>query len=78
MSKTPIKSVNELLNQPFLTESEVFAITGRSLPALRADRCAKRGFPYFIIGKHSIRYRTEDILAGMQSRPVKVSEVPHE
>jgi len=73
--KTQIESVNALLNQPFLNEVEVAAITGRSLPTLRCDRCAKRGFPYFVIGKRSIRYRTSDILAAMTARPVTFEEV---
>jgi hypothetical protein len=49
----------------YLTEQEVFELTGRGLQTLRNDRYLGRGFPYHKLGR-SIRYRLADILAFMR------------
>jgi len=60
----------ELQQFRYLTEKEVWALTGRGLQTLRNDRSKGRGFPYIKIGR-SVRYRLSDILAAMDSRRVE-------
>lgn len=63
-------NTGELLKKPYLTETEVAAITGRAVSTLRNERFLRRGFPYLRIGKRSIRYKTVDITAAMESRRI--------
>lgn len=65
-----IASASELLKKYFLNENEVAYLTGRSVHTLRNDRFLRRGLPYFIIGKRSIRYRTADVLKYMERRAI--------
>lgn len=69
-----IASVNELLNKPFLNEYEVSAITGRAVSTLRNDRHLRRGLPYMIVSKRSIRYRTPDVMNFMEARLIVFDE----
>ena len=63
-------SINELLTKPFLNEAEVAAITGRALATLRNDRFLRRGIPYLKVSGRSIRYKTQNVLAFMEARPI--------
>ena len=63
-------SINELLTKPFLNEAEVAAITGRALATLRNDRFLRRGIPYLKVSGRSIRYKTQNVLAFMETRPI--------
>jgi hypothetical protein len=60
----------ELLKKFYLNEHEVSALTGRSVFTLRNDRFLRRGIPYLIVAKRSIRYRTSDVLQFMERRPI--------
>jgi len=62
--------INELLKKPYLTETEVAAITGRAVSTLRNERFLRKGFPYLRIGKRSIRYKTKDIIAAMEAKRI--------
>jgi len=62
--------VSELLKKPFLREEEVAAVTGFAVSTLRNERFLRRGFPYLKIGKRSVRYKTADILAGMEANRI--------
>jgi predicted DNA-binding transcriptional regulator AlpA len=63
-------NTGELLKKPYLTETEVAAITGRAVSTLRNERFLRRGLPYLKIGKRSIRYKTSDVIAAMESRRI--------
>jgi len=66
-----IMDVSELLKKPFLNEKEVAAVTGRAVSTLRNERFLRRGFPYLkILGQRSVRYKTADILAGMEANRI--------
>lgn len=68
--KDKTENVSELLKKPYLNEFEVAAITGKAVSTLRNERHLRRGFPYLIISKRSIRYKTADIIATMESRRI--------
>ena len=53
----------------FLTEREVFDLTGRALSSLRNDRHFGRGFPYIKLGR-SVRYSIADVVGYMQDRRI--------
>jgi len=58
----------------YLTEQEVFKLTGRGLQTLRNDRHLRRGFPYIKIGR-SVRYNLNDVIDFMESRKIKTDEL---
>jgi hypothetical protein len=62
--------VSELLKKPYLNEQEVAALTGRSVFTLRNDRFLRRGLSYLKISSRSVRYKTVDVIAGMESRRI--------
>jgi len=68
--KAKIESVSELLKKPYLNEMEAAVITGRAVSTLRNERHLRQGLPYLKIGKRSIRYKTADIIATMESRRI--------
>jgi predicted DNA-binding transcriptional regulator AlpA len=70
------KNINipEILRKPYLNEIEAAAITGRAVSTLRNERHLRRGFPYLKIGQRSIRYKTKDIIAAMESRQVSFDQ----
>jgi len=68
-------SENQLLVKPYLNEKEVAAITGRALSTLRNERFMRKGLPYLKIGGRSIRYRSGDVIAYMESRLITFDEV---
>jgi predicted DNA-binding transcriptional regulator AlpA len=65
----------ELLNKPYLNEKEVSAITGRAISTIRNERFLRRGLPYLKIGGRSIRYKSADVIAYMESRLITFDEV---
>jgi len=67
--------MKEMLEKPYLNEKEVAAITGRALSTLRNERFMRKGLPYYKIGGRSIRYKTEDVIAYMESRRITFDEV---
>ena len=68
--KPIISNVNELIKKPYLTETEVSAITGRAISTLRNERHLRRGLAYLKIGQRSIRYKTADVIATMEARRI--------
>jgi predicted DNA-binding transcriptional regulator AlpA len=68
-------SENQLLVKPYLNEKEVAAITGRALSTLRNERFMRKGLPYLKIGGRSIRYRSGDVIAYMESLIITFDEV---
>jgi hypothetical protein len=68
--RSKIENVSELLKKPYLSEFEVAAITGKAVSTLRNERHLRRGFPYLKISKRSIRYRTVDVVDGMEARRI--------
>ena len=67
--------INELMSKPYLNEMEVAALTGRAVSTLRNERFMRRGLPYLKVGGRSIRYKTEDVIAFMESRRITFDEV---
>ena len=67
-------SESENLEKKYLNEKEVAAITGRALSTLRNERFMRRGLPYLKIGGRSIRYRSQDVIAYMESRLITFDE----
>lgn len=63
-----------MLEKPYLNEKEVSAITGRAISTLRNERFLRRGLPYLKIGGRSIRYRSQDVIAYMESRLIIFDE----
>lgn len=61
---------SELLKKRYLNEYEVAELTGLAVSTLRNDRHLRRGFPYLKIGKRSIRYLTNDVVARMEHRRI--------
>ena len=59
----------------YLNEKEVAAITGRAVSTLRNERFMRQGLPYLKIGGRSIRYRSQDVIAYMESRLITFDEV---
>ena len=68
-------SEKELLGKTYLNEKEVAAITGRAISTLRNERFMRKGLPYLKIGGRSIRYRSGDVIAYMESRLITFDEV---
>jgi hypothetical protein len=66
--------VAEVINKPYQNEFEVSAITGRAVSTLRNERFLRRGLPYLVIGKRSIRYKTEDVLSYMEKCRIAFDE----
>ena len=56
--------------QKYLTEAEVSNLTGFALSTLRNWRFERRGIPYLRIGKRSIRYRYDDVVAFMETNHI--------
>jgi predicted DNA-binding transcriptional regulator AlpA len=54
--------------QPMLNERDVARITGMSVQTIRRWRLLQGGPKYLKIGS-AVRYRREDILAWLESRP---------
>ena len=69
-----MENVGELLKKPFLNEKEVAAVTGRAVSTLRNERHLRRGFPYFKIGRRSVRYKLTDVLPSMEARRTSLEE----
>ena len=67
-------NVPEILKKPYLNEIETAAITGRAVSTLRNERHLRRGFPYLKVGRRSIRYKTVDIIAAMESRQISFDQ----
>jgi hypothetical protein len=67
-------NIEELLKKPYLNEFEMAALTGRAISTLRNERHLRRGFPYLKVGKRSIRYKTADTIAAMESRRISFDE----
>ena len=67
-------SEKELLEKTYLNEKDVAAITGRAISTLRNERFLRRGLPYLKIGGRSIRYRSQDVIAYMESRLITFDE----
>ncbi|MGO8716422.1 MAG: helix-turn-helix transcriptional regulator [Smithella sp.] len=67
-------SESENFEKKYLNEKEVAAITGRALSTLRNERFMRRGLPYLKIGGRSIRYRSQDVIAYMESRLITFDE----
>lgn len=63
-------NTGELLKKPYLNEVEAAAVTGRAVSTLRNDRHLRRGIPYLVVGRRSIRYLTEDIRSFMEMRRI--------
>ena len=57
----------------WITEKEVFEMTGRATQTLRNDRCKQKGIPYSKIGA-SIRYRLDDVIGFMEDRKIIPAE----
>lgn len=68
-------SENQMLEKPYLNEKEVAAITGRAISTLRNERFMRKGLPYYKIGGRSVRYKSEDVIAYMESRRITFDEV---
>jgi predicted DNA-binding transcriptional regulator AlpA len=68
-------SEKELLEKKYLNEKEVAAITGRAVSTYRNERFMRKGLPYLKVGGRSIRYKTEDVIAFMESRRITFDEV---
>jgi hypothetical protein len=64
----------ELLKKPYLNELEVAVLTGISLFTLRNQRFLRRGFPYYVVGVRTIRYKTDDIITGMEAKRISFNE----
>jgi len=62
------------LENLYLTEKEVSAVTKRALSSLRNDRFLRRGIPYLKVSKRSIRYLSADVKKFMESRRVSFDE----
>jgi hypothetical protein len=69
-----VTNITELLKKPYLNEVEVAAITGRAVPTLRNERHLRRGLPYLKVSKRTIRYKTEDVTAFMESRRISFNQ----
>lgn len=69
-----MENLNELLKKPYLNEREVAALTGRAISTLRNERHLRRGLPYLKVSKRSIRYKTQDVLAGMEARRISFDD----
>lgn len=70
MSLKALMNTVELLKKSYLNEKEAAAIMCKAVSTLRNDRHLRRGLPYLKIGKRSIRYKTEDVIATMEARRV--------
>ena len=57
----------------FLTEKEVVAITRLALSTLRSERHARRGLPYYKIGR-AIRYSMDDIIQYMDAHRIETQQ----
>ena len=57
------------MEKEYLTEREVYELTGRALSTLRNDRHAGNGFPYVKWGRF-VRYRKQDVIEFMEARKV--------
>jgi hypothetical protein len=62
--------VTELIKKSWWTEGDVSRYTGRAVSTLRNERFLRRGFPYYQIGRRSIRYKAAEIMAAMEARRV--------
>ncbi len=58
----------------YLTERQVWEVTGIAVQTLRNWRQQRRGFPYIKAGR-SVRYSVSDIEAFMESRRVKTEDI---
>ena len=54
----------------YLTETQVSDLTGFALSTLRNWRFERRGIPYLRIGKRSIRYLYDDVVAFMETNQI--------
>ena len=62
------------MDEKFLTEREVSALTGLALSTLRNDRSLSRKlFPYVKIGR-SVRYSLADVVEAMERRKIGLAE----
>ena len=58
----------------YLTEVEVFDMTGIALSTLRNKRFMNEGIPYIKFGR-SVRYSLADIIDYLESRKIKTQEI---
>ena len=58
----------------YLTEKQVSEMTGFALSTLRNNRFKRQGIPYLKIGKRTVRYLLDDVLAYMESRRIQTEE----
>jgi len=58
----------------YLTEKQVSEMTGFALSTLRNHRFKRQGIPYLKIGKRTVRYLLDDVLAYMESRRIQTEE----
>jgi len=57
------------MEKQYLTEKEVFLLTGRALSTLRNDRQKSEGFPFVKWGRF-IRYKKSDVLDFMEAHKI--------
>lgn len=69
-----MENVSEFLKKPYLNEKEVAALTGRAVFTLRNERHLRRGLPYLKIGRRSVRYKVEDVVAYMEARRISFDQ----
>jgi len=60
----------ELLKRPYLDEKQAAVLTGLAVSTLRNQRHCRKGLPYLKVGAKSVRYRTVDLIAFMESRRI--------
>jgi len=66
---------NSMSNTPqYLTETQVAERTGFALSTLRNHRFQRMGIPYLKIGKRSVRYRLDDVIAYMEQNRIHFDE----
>jgi len=63
-----------LKEKRYLTEKQVSELTGFALSTLRNNRFKRQGIPYLKIGKRTVRYLLDDVLAYMESRRIQTEE----
>jgi hypothetical protein len=58
------------LNQKYLRDVEVSAMTGIGLSTLRNQRCKNIGIPYVKFGR-SVRYKLQDVIDFLDAHKIK-------
>lgn len=60
----------ELMKRPYLDEKQAAVLTGLAVTTLRNQRHLRKGLPYLKVGARSVRYRTVDLIAYMESKVI--------